>query len=113
GPLVLSGVSVVCGVALYLGRRPVRRAAGRLHVDARWGPEHWYGHLLAGLNRLAQWQTRLLQNGYLRVYLMTIVVTTVALAGWALFSGAEAPAVPAARLDLRPYEWMVAVLIPV
>ena len=47
---------------------------------SRGAPQHWYDHLLAGMNRVAQRQTQLLQNGYLRFYLLIIVATTVALA---------------------------------
>ncbi|NIQ96914.1 MAG: Na(+)/H(+) antiporter subunit A, partial [Desulfuromonadales bacterium] len=37
-----------------------------------------------GLNALARWQTRVLQNGRLRFYLLTIVITTVGLAAFTL-----------------------------
>ena len=111
-PLVLSAVSFAGGIALYLGRRQVHAAAAALQVRAAWGPQAWYGQLLAGMNRLAARQTKLLQNGYLRVYLMIVVATTVGLALRPLFGVATSPDL-AATLDLRFYEWIVAGLIPI
>ncbi|WP_299026365.1 putative monovalent cation/H+ antiporter subunit A [uncultured Thermanaerothrix sp.] len=50
------------------------------------GPAHLYEVGLTGLRRFAAWQTRVLQNGYLRFYVMTIVLTTVLLTGFTLLS---------------------------
>ena len=63
----------------------MRYALSRLQITSRWGPQHWYSLLLAGLNVLAERQTQLLQSGYLRYYLMFIIATTLGLAGSKLF----------------------------
>jgi multicomponent Na+:H+ antiporter subunit A len=55
-----------------LGDRPTALAA--------WGTERWYQETLAVATRLAEQQTRALQNGYLRVYVSVIVLTAVTLA---------------------------------
>jgi multicomponent Na+:H+ antiporter subunit A len=54
--------------------------------------------------------TRVLQNGYLRVYLMVIVLTTLGLTGTMFFRrvGWQWPALPS---DIRFYEWIVAAVI--
>ena len=54
-----------------LGERPTALAA--------WGSERWYQEALVVVNRLAERQTRALQNGYLRVYVSIIVLTAVTL----------------------------------
>ena len=64
------------------------------------------------MNRLAQRQTQLLQNGYLRIYLLIIVATTLGLAAGKLFNGIGSIEL-AANLDVRFYEWIVAGLIPI
>jgi multicomponent Na+:H+ antiporter subunit A len=110
-PLALSAVSVACGAALYAARRHAHDAAARLQITSAWGPQNWYYHLLAGMNRVAQRQTRLLQNGYLRFYLLIIVAATVALAVAKLFSAIGSIDVTS-ELDVRFYEWIVAGLIP-
>ena len=45
------------------------------------GPAALYPRSLHALSSFAAWQTRLLQNGYLRVYVLVIVLFTVGLAG--------------------------------
>jgi multicomponent Na+:H+ antiporter subunit A len=109
-PLALSAFSVGCGLALYSGLKPVLYALSRLQITSRWGPQHWYSLLLAGLNVLAERQTQLLQNGYLRYYLTIISATTLGLAGSKLFTGiGSASFTPYS--DARFYEWAVASLI--
>lgn len=111
-PLALSALSLACGAALYVGRRRVFHAAAQLQITSWWGPRHWYGCLLAGMNRLAQRQTQLLQNGYLRFYLLIIIATTLGLAGSKLFHAIGSVNF-ATNLDIRLYEWIVAALIPI
>ena len=111
-PLALSALSFVCGAALYAARRPVHDAATGLQITSWWGPQHWYGHILAGLNTLAKRLTQLLQNGYLRFYLLIIVAATVTLGAAKLFSAIGSIHLPA-ELDARFYEWIIAALIPI
>jgi multicomponent Na+:H+ antiporter subunit A len=107
--LALSAVTLLGGVVLYAGvgrlRRAVRGVGRRLG-----GVPSWYDVALAGLNALAAAQTRLLQNGYLRYYLLTIVLTTTGIVGYALVRGSVGPG-PARGPELRLYDAAVAVLI--
>ena len=92
--LALSAATLAGGVGVYAGRGLLRRAASRWEGAARWGPAGWYELALKGLNGLAVGQTRLLQSGYLRYYLMITVAATAGLAGYALVGrGALAVAV--------------------
>jgi len=84
--LALSIATVLCGVGLYLVRRRVRRLAERLSFLAAYGPERGYDLALHGLIELARWQTRGLQSGYLRMYLLTILATTVGLSLYTLLT---------------------------
>jgi multicomponent Na+:H+ antiporter subunit A len=111
-PLVLSVFSSASGVALFAGRKRVVDVLARLQITSWWGPQHWYGYLLAGMNRLAQLQTQLLQNGYLRFYILIIVGTTLGLAGSKLFNTLGSTSfVP--KFDVHFYELIVAALIPI
>jgi multicomponent Na+:H+ antiporter subunit A len=111
-PLLLSAASFACGIALYVCRHTVRAAAVRLHVRAGWGPQNWYGGLVAAMTGLADRQTKLLQSGYLRVYIMVVIAATVGMAAGPLFRAARATDAVIA-LDLRFYEWIVVGLIPI
>jgi multicomponent Na+:H+ antiporter subunit A len=108
--LMLSVATVAGGVCLYLLRRKLYWLNRRLHAAAEYGPARWYNFALDGVMALAKAQTRVLQNGYLRVYLLIAIATTLGLAGYALFRrvGLAQPATP---LDVRSYEWIVAAVI--
>jgi multicomponent Na+:H+ antiporter subunit A len=108
-PLALSAATVLLGLVILAARRRLVDVASRWPHLAAWGPAHGYELALNGLNRLAAAQTRFLQSGYLRFYLLIVLAVTVALTGWLL--------VPNARLidfsyaDLRFYHVGLAALI--
>jgi multicomponent Na+:H+ antiporter subunit A len=89
--LWLSIMSVLAGFGLYYGWAGLRRRTSWVEVAFAWGPTYWYTAMLAGMNRLARAQTRLLQSGYLRSYLLIIMVTTVGLVGYTLITRAGLP----------------------
>ncbi|MGD9236318.1 MAG: putative monovalent cation/H+ antiporter subunit A [Desulfobacterales bacterium] len=82
--LALSGVTVVCGALMYLMHAGFRRLARQGAWLAARGPAAWYFSSLEGLKKLAAWQTRLLQSGYLHHYVLAIMLTTLALVGYTL-----------------------------
>lgn len=86
-PLLLSAISLMGGVALYLAWKPSRSAIQRLTaVISRTGPEAGYFKMMRGIVLLADWQTRLLQNGKLGNYMIVMILTTVVLVGYTLLS---------------------------
>lgn len=86
-PLMLSLGSVLLGTLLYLLWSPSRRMASALNdAVARIGPEAGYFKLLHGLTTVASWQTRILQNGVMGNYMIVLILTTVALAGYTLLT---------------------------
>jgi multicomponent Na+:H+ antiporter subunit A len=108
--LALSALTLAAGIGAYAIRGRLNRAAGGWTGIARWGPAGWYERALTGLRGLAVGQTRVLQSGYLRYYLMITVTATVGLAGYALV-GRGRPEVAVHWSDLRFYEVGLAVLI--
>jgi len=81
-PLMISIAGLVLGLLLYTQWARFRAAFAWLDpVAASIGPERQYERLMAGLVSLADWQTRVLQNGYLRYYLMTILISTLLAVG--------------------------------
>jgi len=108
--LLLSVITVASGAVVYLLRERLRWLAHRLHALAEWGPPRWYELGLEGVLAFAKGLTRVLQNGYLRVYLMVIVLTTLGLVGTVFFSRVGF-GWPALQSDIRFYEWVVAAVI--
>lgn len=105
--LLLSILTIMLGVGLFLVRVNIRRFAMRLVWS--WGPEWIYNYAMEGLIRLANWQTRILQSGYLRVYLAVIILTTVGLAGYTLV--VKPTTIVFESLELRFYELILAMVI--
>jgi len=71
--LVLSIFTVVGGVLAYAAAPAWRRISSSLYrVLSAIGPETAYDRLLDGVLGFAKWQTRTLQNGKLRNYILTV-----------------------------------------
>ncbi|MEI2418097.1 hydrogen gas-evolving membrane-bound hydrogenase subunit E [Orrella sp. JC864] len=86
--LALSGVTLLLGVAGYLGWQRLREGVGRLSFIDRWGTDALYDKALDGVLRGATWQTRMIQTGSLRHYMaMSIGIVSVAVLGWLLARG--------------------------
>jgi multicomponent Na+:H+ antiporter subunit A len=84
-PLLLSAVTLGGAAVAYAGRVALRQVSFG-GVPARLGPTRAYERALDAMNAVARVQTRVLQNGYLRYYLLTTIAVTVTLAGYALLS---------------------------
>ena len=80
--LGLSVATLLAGVGLFrvLSGRQERLFDAATRLGA-WGPTRVYDAAFAGLLRLAEWQTKRLQTGHLRHYLLVTVLTTVVLVG--------------------------------
>ncbi len=85
--LGLSAIAITFGGLLYLGWNAWRRQMRRMEAVLRWGPEAIYSWSIVTLNWIASAQTRVLQNGYLRFYLLAIILATVSLSGFLLLQG--------------------------
>lgn len=80
----LSAATLVGGVAIYFRRESLLSRLIWLQTLGRFGPERGYWIGMDGLGILARWQTRMLQSGNLRSYLVIIFLTVISLAGYAL-----------------------------
>lgn len=96
--LAMSIITLLGGALLYAFRTRFQPAlAAFWHRLAPGGPAHLYHTALKGLLNFAAWVTRILQNGYLRVYIAVVIVFTLALSGLTF-------AVRLGRLPNRPGE---------
>ena len=78
--------------------------------DATLGPARWYHLGLDGLNWITRNVTQTLQSGYLRVYILVIIVTTIGLAGYTLLSRVELNGL-SGWSEIQFHEWVIALLI--
>ncbi|RUO32502.1 putative monovalent cation/H+ antiporter subunit A [Aliidiomarina soli] len=84
--LMISIVSVLLGLLLFKNWDSVYSVLRKLDPVIRRGPEAGYFKFMDGLVATAEWQTRVLQNGSMRNYLRTIILTLVLLTGYTLLS---------------------------
>lgn len=70
---LLSMATLLGGLAVFALRKKIRRLAASFHFLSRVGPTALYEDLMAGLMAVATLQTRWLQHGRLRLYVLTVV----------------------------------------
>jgi multicomponent Na+:H+ antiporter subunit A len=84
-PVLAYSVLTLIGGALIFSRCDALRGwTDNWNGMRRWGPDAAYDRLLAGLFYFATRLTRLLQNGRLRYYLLTVFITATILVGTTL-----------------------------
>ena len=110
-PLMLSLGSLVLGLTLYHAWHGFRRATGFMDGLARFGPENGYEKLMDSVVHVSAWQTRMLQSGYLRYYLMTVLLTLVALVAMVLVRYSEAVNITLDFSGIRLYEYAIAAVL--
>jgi multicomponent Na+:H+ antiporter subunit A len=81
----LSVLTYLLGAGVFLAGGILRRYALKLHRLAQFGPLRWYGVCLEGTLDVARLQTRVLQSGYLRFYILIVVLWVTTSTGYALF----------------------------
>lgn len=108
--LLLSAVTLAAGVGAYLMRKKIYRLGESMQPLSQWGPSRWYRSTLDGVLAVADMQTRVLQSGYMRFYLLIVIAATLGPSSYIFWSRVN-PAMPLAPLDLRFYEWLVAAVI--
>ena len=109
--LALSGVTLLAGIGLYYARSIFPRIAAATAPLAALGAESWYHRTVSGMLLLAERQTRILQNGYLRFYIALIIITTLILTSLMLLVGQVTITMPQNWTDVRVYELAVALII--
>lgn len=84
-PLLLSGVTVLGGILVFLNRARFWTVADRVLATIRpYGADAMYERIFNGVVGFSKWQTRRLQTGRLHDYVFLIVLVTVGFLGWAL-----------------------------
>lgn len=80
-PLIMSIISLGLGFLLFKRWDTVRGKLSMLAPAMRYGPEAGYESFMNGIVHVSEWQTRLLQNGYMRNYILVMLVTLIVLIG--------------------------------
>jgi multicomponent Na+:H+ antiporter subunit A len=86
--LALSVFTLLGGGCLFAAHGRLARFARHLQAPG-WGPSRWYETAIGSATALARAQTRVLQSGYLRIYLSVVLTTAVLAAGYPLLRHAS------------------------
>lgn len=109
-PLLLSTVTLIVGISVYLAAPRLGKTLARFDWLTSWGPSAGYETALRWLKSSATLLTRTLQNGRLRVYLLVVLTTFIATVGSRLMGSAELPSA-GTWLELKLYELFIPALI--
>ena len=105
-PLLLSVLTFGLGIAIYLVHRRLRQALIWIEARLPTSADRLWDKVLDGLKWLAAAQTRLLQGGVLRRYLLVVFATLAVTVGAALLLTGAA-SVPQSWPALQIKEWVV------
>jgi len=111
--LAMSVVTVAAGVGLYFGWDAMRKTVPARGFE-RWlgtGLDRGYDHTIDGILSFGKWQTRVLQNGYLRSYLSTILGVAVLLIAASYIRGGLFGWPVEAMGAIEPHEYVLSALI--
>ncbi len=108
--LALSVVSIVAGLLIYFAWERLRGATSLKNSLPMLDATKIYNQSLVALHRMASLLTDALQSGYLRIYLLIIVVTTIALTLYTLLVFVTIPPI-FIRLEAHFYEVFIALMI--
>lgn len=111
-PLLLSGLALAVGFLLFAKRKFFWNIglSSRLKVLEILKPSQWYAAGLRALNATAQFQTRVLQNGSLRIYLLVVISLTLGLAGYTFLDRQTAE--PFGSMSgIKFHEWVLSLLM--
>jgi multicomponent Na+:H+ antiporter subunit A len=121
-PLILSGLSFAVALAVYMFWDELRK--GRFLRSFRtlfgWAPDRGYDYAIEGLKGTAYWQTRFLQSGILRHYLVIMFSTFLALVGTSLLAKSallshlqvlDPETIQTGITTIHFYEWMIFALM--
>ena len=104
-PLLMSIISLALGFLVFKRWDRLRPGLEHLAPLMRHGPEAGYEGLMESLARFSVWQTRVLQNGYMRNYILVMLMTLIGLLVNSILVR-HSPLV-SFSLDVRFYEVMV------
>lgn len=83
--LLLSFLTLIAGIFLFFFRQKALVVLSSMKLIKYIKPSYWYDTIIDFVLLFGKHQTLLLQNGYLRYYIIFIVLTTLGLAGYSMF----------------------------
>lgn len=109
--LLLSGITLVLGTLLYFVRKPSAASLASIERYNNLSPKHLVGSLARYARKISIKYTRTLHNGYLRVYLLRIIIFAILLLAFRLFTGGPVKLTFDQLSPISIYEVVVVVIL--
>jgi multicomponent Na+:H+ antiporter subunit A len=108
--LLLSFITLIIGVLFYLLRQKFLVVTQNVKLIRILKPSEWYEFLINGMMTFAKYQTKILQNGYLRNYIIFILITAISLSAYTLLKIQKEFVLPL-DFSLTFYEISISIII--
>lgn len=108
--LLLSFLTLILGIVFYLLREKFLVVTQNVELIRILKPSVWYEFTINGMLSFAKFQTKIFQNGYLRNYIIFILITAISLATYSLFNVRQELAL-SLTLSLTFYEIAISLII--
>ena len=108
--LLMSIVTIIIGFYLALKTETILGIFGKTGTVRYLRPSFWYDTLLKGTLMLAEQVTRVVQNGYLRYYILMILATALVFTMYTI-SGTNGIYLPSAFFTFNLYEGVIAAVM--
>ncbi len=108
--LILSMVTIATGIILYFLIKPSNKNEGRLKGLHEVAPQTLLTNIALGIRWFAFRYTRFFHNGYLRVYIMFIIIFFIGIIGYKLFADVPLRVNTEDLSAFRIYEFIVFVI---
>ncbi|WP_413511395.1 putative monovalent cation/H+ antiporter subunit A [Myroides odoratus] len=105
--VALSGATIVLGTGLYFIFKGYDHSTQVVTRFQNLSPQHIFGFIVEKFRLFAYVYTRLFQNGYLRLYLLVIIVFFIGLVGYKLFADVPLRVNTEDLSEFRVYELVV------
>ncbi|WP_060874029.1 putative monovalent cation/H+ antiporter subunit A [Myroides odoratus] len=105
--VALSGGTILLGTALYFVFKGYKNSLAVVSPFYNLSPQHIFGFVVEKFRLFAYTYTRLFQSGYLRIYLMVIIVFFIGLVGYKLFADVPLRVNTEGLSEFRVYELVV------
>ena len=105
--VALSGGTILLGTALYFVFKGYENSLTVVSRFYGFSPQHLFGFIIEKFRLFAYAYTRLFQSGYLRIYLMVIIVFFIGLVGYKLFADVPLRVNTEDLSEFRVYELVV------
>ncbi|UUV21039.1 hydrogen gas-evolving membrane-bound hydrogenase subunit E [Paenimyroides aestuarii] len=108
--LLLSAITIVVGTVLYLAIKPSEKGEKSLEIIRRFAPQRFIAATTQAIKWFAFKYTRFFHNGYLRIYIMFIILFFMGIVGYKLFADVPLRVNTEGLSEFRIYEFLVFII---